>query len=99
MIKNNDAAAPASPLRLSVRVFGLFMAIYLCSWGGHYTTGDGAIKVAWAKAMFLGQTAENGSSQNAVISKYGIGHSLLAVPPLAAAHFIQKITKIRCEAA
>src|ERR1700676_1115909 len=99
MTKKNDVVASASPLHLSFRVFALFLAIYLCTWGGHYTTGDGASKVAWAKAMFSGQTAEAGSGQNTVHSKYGIGHSLLAVPPLAAAHFIQKTTKIRCEAA
>jgi hypothetical protein len=95
----NDAVAPASAVRLSIQVFALFLAIYLCTWGGHYTTGDGASKVAWAKAMFSGQASETGSEQKTVYSKYGIGHSLLAVPPLAVAYFIQKTTKIRCEAA
>jgi hypothetical protein len=98
MRTNNDGAASASPLRLSHRVFALFAALYLCTWAGHYTTGDGAIKIAWAKAM-LGHAAETGSAQNAVYSKYGIGHSLLAVPPLAIAYFVQKTTGVRCEAA
>lgn len=90
--------APANPLRIALRVFALFTVIYLCTWAGHYTSGDGAYKVAWAKAM-LGQTSEIGPDQNGVSSKYGIGHSLLAVPPLAIAHFIQTRTGIRCEAA
>jgi hypothetical protein len=98
MSTNNDGVAAASPLRLSLRVFALFAAVYLCTWAGHYTTGDGAVKIAWAKAMLFGHSAETGSTQNAVYSKYGIGHTLLAVPPLAAAYFIQKTTGVRCEA-
>ena len=97
MSTNNDGGAPASPLRFSLRVFALFAVIYLCTWAGHYTTGDGAIKIAWAKAMLFGNTG--GTAQNAAYSKYGIGHSLLALPPLAIAHFIQKTTGVRCEAA
>ncbi len=34
-----------------------------------------------------------------MISKYGIGHSLLAVPPLAIAYLVNKVTGIHCEAA
>ncbi len=47
----------SSPLRLAVRVFLLFSAIYLSTWAGHYTSGDGSFKVAWAKAMFTGGAA------------------------------------------
>jgi hypothetical protein len=90
---------PASPLRLSLRVFALFTLIYLCTWAGHYTTGDGSFKIAWAKAMFLGHDSGVTPDQNGVYSKYGIGHSLLAIPPLAIAHFIQVRTGIRTEAA
>lgn len=99
MSTNVDGAAPPSPLQLSLRVFALFTAIYLCTWAGHYTSGDGAIKIAWAKAMLFGHSAETGSMPQAVNFKYGIGHSLMAVPPLAIAHFIQKTTGVRCEAA
>jgi len=81
-----------------LRVFVLFLAIYLCSWAGHYTSGDGRFKIDWAKAMFLGRSG-TGFGQGAVISKYGIGHSLLAVPPLAIAYIVNKKTGIRCEAA
>jgi hypothetical protein len=77
----------------------LFTAIYLCTWAGHYTSGDGSYKIAWAKAMLLEPSPGALQGQNVVYSKYGIGHSLLAVPPLAAAHFIQKTIGIRCEAA
>ena len=89
--------ATASPLKFSVRVFALFVMIYFATWAGHYTTGDGAYKIAWAKRMFLGPGAA--PAINGVYSKYGIGHSLLAVPPLAAAYFIHKEAGIRCEAA
>jgi hypothetical protein len=79
-------------------VFLLFSAVYLSTWAGHYTSGDGRFKMDWAKAMFLGRSAA-GLRQNVVISKYGIGHSLLAVPPLAIAYIVNKETGIRCEAA
>ena len=96
MRTNSADRAPAPPLGLSLRVFALFAALYLVTWGGHYTTGDGAVKIAWTKAMLGSQPA---SGQNAVYSKYGIGHTLLALPPLALAQLIQKTTGVRCEAA
>ena len=99
MSPNIDEGAPASPLRLSLRVFALFTVIYLCTWAGHYTTGDGALKIAWGKTMLFGNSAEGGTAPIAAYSKYGIGHSLLALPPLAIAHFVQKATGVRCEAA
>lgn len=95
---SDAVSASLNPLRVSVRVFALFALIYLCTWAGHYTSGDGSNKIAWAKAI-LGQASEIGPDQNGVYSKYGIGHSLLAVPPLAIAHFIQEKTGIRSEAA
>jgi hypothetical protein len=88
----------ANPLRLSLRVFALFALIYLCTWAGHYTTGDGGYKIGWAKVMFLGHAAGVSPGPNGVYSKYGIGHSLLAIPPLAAAYWIRKTTGIRSEA-
>ncbi len=88
-----------NPLRLSLRVFAVFTLVYLCTWAGHYTTGDGTSKVAWAKAIFLGPTSGATPGPNGVYSKYGIGHSLLAVPPLALAYFIQKKTGFHSEAA
>ncbi len=92
-------AATAKPFRLSLYVFLLFTLIYLSTWAGHYTSGDGAYKVAWAKAMLLGPPSGTSPGQAGVYSKYGIGHSLLALPPLAIAHFIQEKTGIRSESA
>ena len=90
---------PADSLRLSLRVFALFALIYLCTWAGHYTSGDGSIKIAWSKALLHGHIFDAGPAPGQVYSKYGIGHTLLAVPPLAVADLIQKATSIRCEAA
>jgi hypothetical protein len=91
--------APANPLRLSLRVFAFFTVIYVCTWAGHYTSGDGSYKVGWAKVMLFGQASGISPGPNGVYSKWGIGHSLLAVPPLAAAYLIRKTTDIRSEAA
>lgn len=96
---SDTAGIPASPLRLSFRIFALFTLIYLCTWAGHYTSGDGQHKIAWAKVMFLGRASGISPEQNGAYSRYGIGHSLLAIPPLAMAHFITARTGIRCEAA
>jgi hypothetical protein len=86
-------------MRHSLKVFLLFFAIYLLTWGGHYTSGDGAQKTGWAKVMLFGASAGMNPGPKGVYSKYGIGHSFIAMPPLAAASFIQKHTGIRCEAA
>src|SRR5260370_1285191 len=40
--------------RRSVKVFLSFFAVYLFTWGGHYTSGAGAQKIAWAKVMLFG---------------------------------------------
>ncbi len=90
---------PDSPHpRLFWPVFLVFFVIYLSTWAGHYTSGDGRFKIDWAKAMILGQPATI-AGHNTAISKYGIGHSLLAMPPLAIAYLVNKETGIHCEAA
>ena len=99
MTTPDDSATHAQPFRLSLRVFVLFLAIYVFTWGGHYTSGDGSYKIAWAKEMLFGQAIEPGSGQVVLPSKYGIGHSLLAMPALALSHFIQKASGLRSEAA
>ncbi len=86
-------------MRFPLKVFVVFCAIYLLTWGGHYTTGDGSYKIAWARVMLYGSPERMQPGANGVCSKYGIGHSLIAMAPLAAAAFIQKHTGIRCEAA
>src|SRR5438132_9152746 len=84
--------------RTGAAVFWVFLGCYMVTWGGHYTTGDGAYKVAWAKALM-----SRGSSIDPVTgmpySKFGIGQSLLAVPSLAAANAMRALIGIRCEAA
>jgi len=70
----------------------VFAAIYLSTWAGHYTTRDGIHKINWAKAMLDGKVHDT-------TSKYGIGHTLLAIPPLAAARIIQTRTGIHAEPA
>jgi len=82
-----------------MRVFAVFALIYVCTWAGHYTTGDGTSKIAWAKAIQRGQLLEAGPTPSTVYSKYGIGHSLITLPALAIADLIQKMTGIRCEPA
>jgi hypothetical protein len=87
-------------MRQSLKVFIVFLVIYLLTWGGHYTTGDGAHKIAWAKVMLFGRSATSLTPEpNGVYSKYGIGNSLIAMPPLLASSFIFKHTGIHCEAA
>jgi hypothetical protein len=92
-------SVPANPLRLSLRVLALFTLIYLCTWAGHYTTADGGHKIAWAKVMFMGRASGISPGPNGVYSRWGIGHSLLTIPPLAAAYLIRKVTGIPSEAA
>ncbi len=75
-----------------LKVFGVFFALYLLTWGGHYTSGDGAQKIAWTKRLLYG-TATAG------VPKFGIGHSLIAMPAIAASVLIRRYTGIKCEAA
>jgi len=91
------AALPGQPSRNALKILLLFLVIYSLTWAGHYTTGDGAQKVAWAKSMFLRQSADIGPGFEARYSKYGIGHSLISIPPLALAYWIRKVTGIHSE--
>jgi len=78
-------------LAVSLKLFVVFLVVYTLTWGGHYTSGDGAQKRAWAKAM-LGLPGGG-------TSKYGIGHSLIALPGFAISNWIQNRTGIHTEAA
>jgi len=84
--------------RESLKVLAVFLAAYMLFWGGHYTTGDGARKIAWAKAIAFGPSAAT-RGPNGLYSKYGIGHTLIALPAVTTAAFIQRNTGIKCEAA
>ncbi len=85
-------------VRLS-RVFLVFLLLYLSTWAGHYTSGDGSIKVAWAKSMLYRHSANIAGDGRVAYSKYGIGQSLLAMPPLLVADVVQAVTGRRAEAA
>jgi hypothetical protein len=78
LAQNPDAAGRVgpNPLRCAIRVFLVFFALYLFTWGGHYTTGDGAKKLAWARPMLFGTSAAGLSpSPDGVYSKYTGRHA------------------------
>jgi hypothetical protein len=82
-------------------VFWVFLGLYLLTWPGHYTSGDGAIKIDWARGLlFRGSSrldpAIGGEEE---YSFYSIGHTLLAMPPLIISHLSRELLGIRCEAA
>jgi hypothetical protein len=81
------------------RVFACFFLAYLATWGGHYTSGDGATKRAWALAIWERQTADLDPGPAVAYSKYGIGHTLLGIPPLAGSRAVEALGGPRCEAA
>ena len=95
----DDIASWRKDIRVAFAVFVVFLVVYLITWGGHYTSGDGAQKIAWAKAMLFGASSGVPAGQNGIYSKYGIGHSLIAMPALALASFLGSHTGIRVEAA
>lgn len=78
---------------------GAFVIVYTLTWGGHYTSGDGAQKIAWAKAMMYEGSADIDPGPDVRYTKYGVGHSLLAMVPLAASAAVERATGIRAEAA
>src|SRR2546426_12349805 len=79
-------------------IFWVFLCLYSLTWGGHYTSGDGAEKVAWGKAILFQGSANIGTETRPAYSKYGIGHSLLAIAPIAVAHLARRLTGLRLEA-
>jgi hypothetical protein len=85
------AGAELGPARVALRVSVVFLAVYLVTWGGHYTSGDGAHKVAWAKSML--HLPGGGESM------YGVGHSLLAIPPILVSTLLRNKFGIHSEAA
>lgn len=85
----------ATTVKSSLKVFAVFLVAYMITWGGHYTTGDGSKKIAWAKELLAGQV-HGGTPPT---SKYGIGHTLIAMPAMAASAFIQRHTGVHSEAA
>jgi hypothetical protein len=90
--------AKSQALGRSAKVFLVFFAIYLVTWGGHYTSGDGAHKIAWAKVLLGDSVTGIAPDSNGVYSKYGIGHSLIAMPSLALSSLVTRHTGVHCEA-
>jgi hypothetical protein len=84
-------------LRTPGSAFWVFLLAYSVTWGGHYTSGDGAQKVAWAKAMLWRGSADIDPGPGVAHSIYGIGHSLLAIPPLALAELARRATGVPME--
>lgn len=106
MMMDPAAAHKSVPARLKgflsrpSSVFLVFFVIYLITWPGHYTTGDGAIKVDWARGLLF-----RGSSKlDPVIggkleySFFPVGHTILAIPSLLASKLVKDVTGVRCEA-
>lgn len=87
-------------LKRPAGVFWVFLAIYLLSWPGHYTSGDGAVKVDWARGLLFRGTSKldpaiGGEHE---YSYFSIGHTLLAMPALVTSHLTHKFLGFRCEA-
>ena len=80
------------------RVFFGFLLLYTLTWGGHYTSGDGAIKVEWARALLRG-SSQLDPRFGVTYSRYGIGHTLLALPAIAVSGWLKRTAGIRTEAA
>ncbi len=74
------------------------MAVYLVTWAGHLDNGDSSYRIAWAKSMLFHHTARiDDAGLGASYCKYSIGHSLLAMPFLAAAELLNRVTHIHAE--
>ncbi len=80
------------------RVFFGFLLLYTLTWGGHYTSGDGAIKVEWARALLRG-SSQLDPRFGVTYSQYGIGQTLLALPPIVVSGWLKRAAGIRTEAA
>jgi hypothetical protein len=80
------------------RVFFGFLLLYTLTWGGHYTSGDGAIKVDWARALLRG-SSQLDPRFGVTYSQYGIGHTLLALPAIVVSDWLKRAAGVRTEAA
>jgi len=85
-------------LSTPARLFWLFLALYLMTWGGHYTSGDGLRKVQWAKQIVSGGPYWLDTMTGAP-PKYGIGHSLVAAPGMFISSVLQSRLGLHTESA
>ena len=88
----------AASLTRPTTVFAVFTVAYLLTWGGHLATGDGTVKLAWATALVDRQSADIDPGPDIEYSKYGVGHSLAAVPSVLASRVVQRLGGPRVEA-
>ncbi|HXZ80829.1 MAG TPA: hypothetical protein VEG30_12930 [Terriglobales bacterium] len=79
-------------------VFWTLLFVYSLTWAGHYTSGDGAQKVQWARQILAG-----GPYLTDVVTghppKYGVGHTILALPPLLLSKILLAARGLHSEAA
>ncbi len=76
----------------------VFACAYLLTWAGHLDSGDSSYRIAWAKSMLFHHTARiDDAGLGASFCKYSIGHSLLAMPFLAVAEAVKRITHVHAE--
>ncbi len=81
-------------------VFACAFAIYLATFGGHYVSGDEAHRIAWAKSLIdchCNDISRYFPGEHYAI--YGIGISLLHVPPILLARWIKTTTGLSTEGA
>jgi len=75
-------------------VFALFVLVYLSTFAGHYTSTDGWYKRAWADAIVWRHSADVDPGPAVHYSLWGIGHTLLAIPPLVAGELAARFTGV-----
>ena len=87
-------------LRRPIGVFFVFLGIYLLTWPGHYTSGDGSMKIDWARGLLFRGSSRLDPAIGGVeeYSFFPIGHTLLAMPPLVISHLTRTFFGIGCEA-
>ena len=77
-------------------VFLISQFIYILTFSGHLTSGDGASKIAWSRAILERGSSDIDPGPAVAHSKYGVGHTLLAIPSVALAEFVRSFTGFRC---
>jgi len=79
-------------------IFACALTIYLAVFGGHYVSGDEAHRIAWAKALIDCRCNDiSPYLPGTHYSKYGIGVTLLHVPPILLARWIKHTFGISIE--
>src|SRR5271157_5673137 len=77
-------------------VFLIFVIVYMLTFAGHLTSGDGAVKIAWSRAIVERGSSDIDPGPAVAYSRYGVGHTLLAIPSVALARLVRSFTGYRC---